>query len=65
MLPLVGTFVRLLLAGGEGCGKTLILNRLIVPLFKAFYGSNGVMKEASSNKAVKLILGKTIHTGNK
>ena len=48
-MPL-GTRVRLLLVGGGGgCGKTQIINRVHLPLLEAFYGPQGVMKEASSN----------------
>jgi hypothetical protein len=34
-------------------------------LFETFYGKDGVVKEASSNKAARLLHGKTIHTANK
>ena len=36
-----------------------------VPLLEAFYGPQGVMKEASSNKAARLVHGKTIHAAHK
>ena len=65
LMPLVGTLVRLLLVGGGGCGKTRIFNRVLVPLLEAFYGPQGVVKEASSNKAARLLHGKTIHAANK
>ena len=65
LMPLVGTLVRLLLVGGGRCGKTRIINRVLVPLLEAFYGSQSVMKEASSNKAARLLHGKTIHATNK
>ena len=64
-MPLVGTLVRLLLVGGGGCGKTRIFNMVLVPLLEAFYGPQGVMKEASSNKAARLLHGKTMHAANK
>ena len=35
------------------------------PFFEAFYDGDGVMKEASSNKAARLLRGKTVHTANK
>ena len=57
--------MRLLLVGGGGCGKTRIFNRVLVPLLETFYGRQGVMKEASSNKAARLLRGKTMHTANK
>ena len=53
VMPLVGTLVRLLLVGGGGCGKTRIFNMVLVPLLEAFYGPQGVMKEASSNTAAR------------
>ena len=65
VMPLVGTLVRLLLVGGGGCGKTRIFNMVLVPLLEAFYGPQGVMKEASSNKAARLLRGKTMHAANK
>jgi hypothetical protein len=64
LMSLVGTLVRLLLVGGGGCGKTRIINKVLVPLLEAFYGSQSVMKEASSNKAARLLGGKTIHAAN-
>ena len=64
-LPLVGTLARLLLVGGGGCGKTRIFNKVLAPLLQTFYGPEGVMKEASSNKAARLLQGKTVHTANK
>ena len=64
-LPFTGALVRLLLVGGGGCGKTLIFTQVLIPLFEAFYGPDGVMKEASSNKAARLLHGKTVHTANK
>ena len=66
-LPLVGTLVRLLLVGGGGCGKTRIFNKVLIPLLTAFYGTDGVVKEASSNKASRLLQGrgKTIHAAKK
>ena len=65
VMPFVGTLVRLLLVGGGGCGKTRIFNMVLVPLLEAFYGPQGVMKEASSNKAARLLHGKTMHAANK
>ena len=65
VMPLVGTLVRLLLVGGGGCGKTRIFNMVLVPLLEAFYGPQGAMKEASSNKAARLLHGKTMHAANK
>ena len=64
-LPFTGTLVRLLLVGGGGCGKTRIFTKVLIPLFETFYGEDGVVKEASSNKAARLLHGKTVHTANK
>ena len=44
--------------------KARIFNRVIVPLLVAFYGPQGVMKEASSNTAARLLRGKLILVGN-
>ena len=52
-LPLVGTLVRLLVVGGGGCGKTLVFTKFLIPLLETRYGADGVMQEASSNKASK------------
>ena len=66
-LPLVGALVRLLIVGGGGCGKTRIFNKVLIPLLTAFYGTEGVLKQASTNKAARLLqgCGKTIHVTNK
>ena len=66
-LPLVGALVRLLIVGGGGCGKTRIFNKVLIPLLTAFYGTEGVLKQASTNKAARLRhgRGKTIHATNK
>ena len=64
-LPKVGKLVRLVLVGGGGCGKTRIINKVLKPLLKTFYGDRGVLTEASSNKAARLIQGKTLHAANK
>ena len=59
--------MRLLLVGGGEGGKTWIFNKVLIPLLTAFYGTDGVVKEASSNKASRLLQGrgKTIHAANK
>lgn len=57
--------IRLLLVGGGGCGKSRIINKVLTPLIRAFYGCKGLMKEAQSNKAAKNIGGETIHHANK
>ena len=64
LLPLDQHLLSLLLVGGGGCGKTLIINGVLSPLFTAFYGQKGLLKVASSNKAARLLGGRTIHTAN-
>ena len=61
-LPLKGRLLRLLLYGGGGCGKTRIINGALAKLFRHFYGKKGVVLTAFSNKAARLIKGKTSHT---
>jgi hypothetical protein len=61
-LPLKGRRLRLLLYGGGGCGKTRIINCVLTKLFRRFYGAKGVVLTAFSNKAARLIRGKTSHT---
>ena len=61
-LPLTGRLLRLLLYGGGGCGKTRIINYVLAPLFRRFYGDKGLVLTAFSNKASRLIKGKTSHT---
>ena len=61
-LPRVGRRLRLLLYGGGGCGKTRIINYALAKLFRRFYGDKGVVLTAFSNKASRLIKGKTSHT---
>ena len=64
-LPKHEALVRCLLIGGGGCGKTQIINRVLRPLFSAFFGPNAVQTQAPSNKAARQIHGKTTHTVNK
>ena len=61
-LPLKGRRLRLLLYGGGGCGKTRIINFALAKLFRRFYGDKGLVLTAFSNKAARLIKGKTSHT---
>ena len=61
-LPLKGRRLRLLLYGGGGCGKTRIINYALAKLFRRFYGEKGLVVTAFSNKAARLIGGKTSHT---
>ena len=56
--------LTLIVEGGGGCGKTMVLKDLIVPLLETYFRPAGVIKEAPSNKAARLIGGRTIHSGN-
>ena len=62
ILPLKGRRLRLLLYGGGGCGKTRVINHVLANLFRRFYGHKGLVLTAFSNKAARLIGGKTSHT---
>ena len=55
----------MLLVGGGGCGKTRIETQVLVPLFKAFFGPQGCLCTAPSNKAARLVGGKTTHAAAK
>ena len=65
ILPKNETLLRCLLIGGGGCGKTRIINRVLRPLFSAFFGPSAVQTQAPSNKAARQIHGKTMHSANK
>jgi hypothetical protein len=54
-----------LFVGGGGCGKSRVINLVLTPLCKTYYGSKGLMKEAQSNKAARGIGGITVHAANK
>lgn len=60
-LPLKGRRKRVLIYGGGGCGKTRIINCVLTPLFRKFYGPRGVVLTAFANKPARLIGGKTSH----
>ena len=60
-LPLKGRLVRMLVYGGGGCGKTLLVNQVVNKLLQHYYGPRGVIRTAFSNKAARLIKGKTGH----
>ena len=38
LLPLKGKRLRVLIYGGGGCGKTRIINKVLTPLFRRFFG---------------------------
>ena len=48
--------------GGGGCGKTMLINYFLVPLCRAFFGFTGVVLAAPSNKAARGIGAKTLHS---
>ena len=52
---------RVLFVGGGGCGKSRLIVRVLTPLFEAFYGPAGCVRLAPSNKAARLIGGRTMH----
>ena len=67
--PLIPTkwdagMVRIVLVGSGGCGKSLLINKIFTPLFQAYFGFNGVLKQAPSNKAARLIGGRTMHVAS-
>ena len=65
LLVLVGVIVRILFVGGGGCGKSRVINRVLAPLLRSYYGRCGLMVEAQSNKAARNVGGCTLHTANK
>ena len=48
--------------GGGGCGKTMLINHFLVPLCRAFFGSVGAVLAAPSNKAARGIGAQTLHS---
>ena len=54
--------MHIICLGGGGCGKTLMLNTVLFPLFDILFGPRAVPKAAPSNKAARLLNGKTIHS---
>ena len=49
--------------GGGGCGKTTLAVEVILPLLEIYFGSEGVLRRAPSNKPARLIRGRTMHSG--
>ena len=49
--------------GGGGCGKTTLAVEVILPLLEAYYGPEGVLRRAPSNKPARLTGGRTMHSG--
>ena len=60
-LPLKGRLLRMLIYGGGGCGKTRLVNEVFCKLLQYYYGPRGCLRTAFSNKAARLIKGKTGH----
>ena len=60
-----GAILRLLLVGGGGCGKSRIINLVLTILFRAYWGNQGCVLVAPSNKAARAIHGKTMHAAAK
>ena len=48
-----GVIARILFVGGGGCGKSRVINKVLTPLLRAYYGRRGLMKEAQSNRAAR------------
>ena len=53
LLPITGVLARVIFVGGGGCGKSLIINKVLGPLLRCYYGDRGLMLEAPSNKAAR------------
>ena len=60
-LPVDLGLVRVLLVGGGGCGKTTVIVQVLEPLLNVYFGAHNVQLAAPSNKAARIIGGKTIH----
>ena len=52
----------MIIDGGGGCGKTMLVNNFIVPLCRAFFDQQGVVLGAPSNRAARGIQAKTVHS---
>ena len=50
-LALDARLLDIIVDGGGGCGKTMMINHFLVPLCRAFFGHAGVVLTAPSNKA--------------
>jgi superfamily I DNA/RNA helicase len=51
----------MLIFGSGGCGKTRLITKVFTPLFKRYFGPRGVVTTSFSNKAARLVNGKTSH----
>ena len=61
-LPLGERLIDIVIDGGGGCGKSMLINYFFVPLCRAFFGTSAVVLAAPSNKAARGIHGKTMHS---
>ena len=61
-MPLDEWLLDIVIDGGGGCGKTMLINYFFVPVCRAFFGPTGVVLAAPSNKAARGIHGKTLHS---
>ena len=61
-LPLDVWIFDMIIDGGGGCGKSMLINFFFVPLCRAFFGPAGVVLAAPSNKAARGVNGKTFHS---
>ena len=61
-LPLDEWLLDIVIDGGGGCGKTMLINYFFVLACRAFFGPTGVVLAAPSNKAARGIHGKTLHS---
>ena len=60
-LPLDEWLFDIIIDGGGGCGKTMLINYFFVPLCRAFFRHAGVVLAAPTNKAARGIHAKTLH----
>ena len=60
-LPCDQPLIRALIVGGGGCGKTTMLLKILKPLFQTYFSPKNCLLAAPSNKAARLIGGKTLH----
>ena len=58
-IPLSGRLCRILIFGSGGCGKTRLITMVLAPLL--YFGPRGLITTAFSNKAARLVNGKTSH----
>ena len=64
LLPVDVPLVDILVDGGGGCGKTLLLNLILIPFFRTYFGPSGVQMLSPSNKGARGVGGRTCHSGS-